>query len=1057
MDASKASLNLAPATTTPQSGPLTSPAMSSTVVKEAAGPSSGVADCTPEFSILNDIATRVDIKEKAIRFALDQLKPIRLMLSKFDPHDIREIADWPEASASLEKSALKREWFVGLTGDTGAGKSTATNAVLGFDISPTNSSDACTAAPCVYSYNYSKDPKEVFCATITFKSTESVRNDLDLLQEELSDIAHNIKEQNYHPDAETVSRQNQSRKQLKIVQNWSGLTENDIEHLPSSKIISLVKKTVPCLNMPSSCDSHTEKVYDSDFKRFRKNLKPYIDSSGRSRGAKQHWALVQQVEILLKSDVLRHGIKIVDLPGVADSLESRAAVARDFLERLDKLLVVVHAVRAADNKTGSDAMLMPATLSMDMGLEGKFEPDSLAVIVTKIDDINTRNAENDFPDDNDVLKSCNTWQTEKDQLVALEEDIVVLRDSMDEREMASPQQDDEQASTTDDSDSPKKRGRTSIAILKTGNDDFSRLASMKRERDIKKENIHNLASELKRCCIQARNRRVKEAVGQNLADIKAQVNPTAPSEVGEFESSVLPISATAFIDINGGDSVFGFAHADATGVPALKDWLTRAHLPKRDIEANDDILNARALFDALDSWTLKESVPHLRISTEEEEEIKDLLGKKIDDLTQLLKNFQKTLSARLGRLNPLRATTIACPTRIRHGDEAPTIRALEGSKRAQEKWVIKRPSAHVSHAEKYQKLSHMTYKACVRRNGREWTTSTKPRITYNWMAAVQLNFWRAHGRYWHDTFFQRLPTVTKLAKSNITDKFNDFIANLLAEEKFPEEFRTGMFKCQQAVINQHFEQAIHPMLAEARNLIESELMAHKKQRITELQQLITGPQGKPGKCAKDLKHALTKVLRDACEPASKATSKTQSKELRKAKEATSVALDKWRQYWQPIDEALPKQERSNVFDDTEDEEGDEDESSDKGSIAGKPQAKAIPKARAAPKATAAPKAKDPSKTKTAPKTKRAPRPQPKNSTAKAQRKSAPKIKLEKDCNLDGSNVTADNTPPTNNLVTITQQIGAMMAEVVKGTEASPEKTQGEEKNQGEKTQGPSNQ
>ncbi|PNH26594.1 hypothetical protein BJF96_g10088 [Verticillium dahliae] len=507
-----------------------------------------------DVKILSDISKRVQVKEDAIHFALDILKRQRLMLGKLAPTDISDIADWPGRS--------------GLTGDTGAGKSTATNAMLGYDISPTNSSDACTAAPCIYAYNHSDDPEKVFRAIITFKSTESIAHDLELLQEELSDIAHSTREQGGLVQAETVSRLNQAQKQVKSVQNWSGLTENEIKcDAPSKIILEAKKKTVPFLDTKNSTKNHTLQINDSNLKRFRKTLKPYIDSSGRSRGILQHWPLVQQVEIQLKSDILRHGIKLVDLPGVADSLESRAAVAKDFFERLDKLIVVVHAVRAADNKAGSDAMLMPATLSMDMGLDGRFEPDSLAVIVTKVDDINPKNAENDFPDDETIMTAVSTLEAENEELANLEELISRQREKIDDH--------DEEESETEVRSPLKKRPhpRTTTQAAEE-----SRLAGMRNERDVRKRGVERLTSQLKRLCIQARNLKVKQAVGQNLGDIKAQVNPTAIPVVGEFESSVLPISASAFLDMNAGDSVIGFADANDTGIPALRDWLTLSSL-----------------------------------------------------------------------------------------------------------------------------------------------------------------------------------------------------------------------------------------------------------------------------------------------------------------------------------------------------------------------------------------------------------------------------------------------------------------------------------------------
>ncbi|KAF3354146.1 hypothetical protein VdG1_07832 [Verticillium dahliae VDG1] len=1039
-----------------------------------------------DVKILSDISKRVQVKEDAIHFALDILKRQRLMLGKLAPTDISDIADWPGRSVKLERSALKREWLVGLTGDTGAGKSTATNAMLGYDISPTNSSDACTAAPCIYAYNHSDDPEKVFRAIITFKSTESIAHDLELLQEELSDIAHSTREQGGLVQAETVSRLNQAQKQVKSVQNWSGLAENEIKcDAPSKIILEAKKKTVPFLDTKNSTKNHTLQINDSNLKRFRKTLKPYIDSSGRSRGIIQHWPLVQQVEIQLKSDILRHGIKLVDLPGVADSLESRAAVAKDFFERLDKLIVVVHAVRAADNKAGSDAMLMPATLSMDMGLDGRFEPDSLAVIVTKVDDINPKNAENDFPDDETIMTAVSTLEAENEELANLEELISRQRENIDDH--------DEEESETEVRSPLKKRPhpRTTTQAAEE-----SRLAGMRNERDVRKRGVERLTSQLKRLCIQARNLKVKQAVGQNLGDIKAQVNPTAIPVVGEFESSVLPISASAFLDMNAGDSVIGFADANDTGIPALRDWLTRAYLPKRDMRADDDILDARALLDALDSWSLNESAARLRISAEEGKEIKRLLDQKMNHLLQALKTPLACFARSLSNLKPLRNTTIACAARSEKGDEVPTQRACESALHAQEQWENKRPSVHVSHPERNEKVSYMTYKACVRRGGREWTTSTKPRMTYNWMSSVSLNFWRAHARFWQEAFFQRLPKITNDAESRNTRIFNQFITDLVTDDEIPAVFRdllrrrvpslhtqrdvflqevrstgndfrndalrlkprvsdiftkhmapvfakafsitgVGAFVEQRRVVKKQFESKLPAMLQEARNFIEEELVSSKTERVNKLRGFIHTPNSKPGTRLVKLDEIFKNLLRDARAPASKIAGRSQGTQLEDvtaAKETTRAVLGEWHEYWQPIERALPKRPTTMTSDDSENEEEEEELKAPekKKTAGGKEKPKAGPKAdQAPPKPKAAPKPRGSSKTNV-----KALAP-PKIVKATAQPRTMSVVKTEEDDEMHTGGTMADEAPPAGGSPASRQQIGAMMAAVTAATESLP--------------------
>ncbi|KAM0518265.1 hypothetical protein ACHAPS_007789 [Verticillium nonalfalfae] len=864
------------------------------------------ADCSSsptDVQILSDISKRVQVKENAIHFALDILKRQRLMLGKLASTDISDIADWPERS--------------GLTGDTGAGKSTATNAMLGYDISPTNSSDACTAAPCIYSYNHSDDPEKVFHAIITFKSTESIAHDLELLQEELSDIAHSTREQGGLVQAETVSRLNQAQKQVKSVQNWSGLTENEIKcDAPSKIILEAKKKTVPFLDTKNRTKKHKLQINDSNLKRFRKTLKPYIDSSGRSRGIVQHWPLVQQVEIQLKSDVLRHGIKLVDLPGVADSLESRAAVAKDFFERLDKLIVVVHAVRAADNKAGSDAMLMPATLSMDMGLDGRFEPDSLAVIVTKVDDINPKNAENDFPDDEIIMAAVSTLEAENEELANLEELISRQREIIDDH--------DEEESETEVRSPLKKRPHPTTTTLAA---EESRLAGMRHKRDVKKRGVESLTSQLKRSCIHARNLKVKQAVGQNLSDIKAQVNPTAVPVVGEFESSVLPISASAFLDIEAGDSVIGFSDANDTGIPALRDWLTQAFFQRLPKIINDaESRNTRIFNQYITDLVTDEEIPAV---------FRDLLRRRV-------------------------------------------------------------PSLHTQRDVFLQE---------ARSTGNDFRND-----------ALRL-------------------------KPRVSDIFTNYMAPVFA--KAFSITGVGAFAEQRKVVKEQFKRKLPEMLQDARNFIEEELVSSKTERVNKLRGSIFTPNSKPGTRLNELDKIFKNLLRDARAPASKIAGRsqgTQSEAVTAAKETIRAALDEWHEYWQPIEQALPKRPTSTISDDSENEEEEEElKTPDKKKIAGgKAKPKAKPKAnRAPPKPKATPRPRGSSKTNVKA------LPQSKIVKAKAQPRSMSVVKTEEDDEMHtGGTMAADDAPHTGGPPASRQQIGAMMAAVTAETESLPGDRQG---------------
>ncbi|KAG7111982.1 Eukaryotic translation initiation factor 4E type 2 like protein [Verticillium longisporum] len=463
---------------------------------------------------------------------------------------------------------------------------------------------------------------------------------------------------------------------------------------------------------------------------------------------------------------------------------------------------------------------------------------------------------------------------------------------------------------------------------------------------------------------------------------------------------VLKIRASAFLDINAGDSVIGFADANDTGIPALRDWLT------------------------------------------------------------------------------------PCAARSDKGDEVPTQRACESALHAQEQWENKRPSVHVSHPERNEKVSYMTYKACVRRGGHEWTTSAKPRMTYNWMSSV----------FWQEAFFQRLPKIINDAESRNTRIFNDFITDLVTDDEIPagfcdllrrrvpslqtqrdvflqevrsigNDFRNdalrlkphvsdiftkhmapvfakafsitgvGAFVEQKKVVKEQFESKLPEMLQEARNFIEEELVSSKTQRVNKLRGSISTHNGKPGIRLIELDKIFKNLLRDARAPASKIAGRsqgTQSEAVTAAKETIRAALGEWHGYWQPIEQALPKRPTTMVSDDSENEEEEEELEAPgkKKTAGGKAKPKAKPKAnKAPPKPKAAPRPRASSKANVDA------LPQPKIVKAKAQPRSMSVVKMEEDDEMHTGGTMADDAPHTGGSPANRQQIGAMMAAVTAETES----------------------
>lgn len=100
------------------------------------------------------------------------------------------------------------------------------------------------------------------------------------------------------------------------------------------------------------CLGSLREIEDKDSLLFYRKLQNYVDSKEKS-GTKstekaekkkkqqpwqmEHWPLIRCVRLYVKAEVLSTGAVIVDLPGVHDSNQARAAVAQGYLKQCSGL------------------------------------------------------------------------------------------------------------------------------------------------------------------------------------------------------------------------------------------------------------------------------------------------------------------------------------------------------------------------------------------------------------------------------------------------------------------------------------------------------------------------------------------------------------------------------------------------------------------------------------------------------------------------------------------------------------------------------------------------
>ncbi|GKT66825.1 tat pathway signal sequence [Colletotrichum tofieldiae] len=680
---------------------------------------------TAPTSVLASIGDRVEAKEQARILGLSQLALIKATLENDQVGRSQEgLADWTASLNMLNNASKSREILVGVIGETGLGKSSLINALLECEIVPTSNSEACTAAVCIFGWNFDITDGKPFKANITFKSYETVEAELDALKLELADLEETSSAQEEHPDPEYDDRCAQATRQVRNVASWSRLTQDLIRNSSPAEIIQ--RSPVFSSIFRRGRGDRTEKIIKpikaASRQSFVDLLKPYVSSSKSELPGAKYWPLVEQVEIFIRCGLLRHGLKLVDLPGVMDALESRAQIARNYLCRLEKRIVVTPATRAADNRAAAELILSERE-TMILEMEDMLKPDSLCVAVTKIDDIDCGSAEHEFPTD-DIRRICRELkdreQSEDDE--SGEEDGLGGNDDVYHTGEKRPRAD--KAMT--------RRVRQRVESGKPGEDDFFSVID-----------TEDLKSLLKHLCIQERNAELKQKVMDNLLATRSKNRKCRAT--ADTLPTVFPVSSKAFQSFKRStktSNIEGFPDRDSTGIPYLKTWLYQVSLDYREEWVDSDIHHMQVLFDAVDGWNQVDQLLSLKLTDDEKEKVADGVTRLSSGLKKIINdkvrnNIQKNLAA----MKPLRNTTLKrthLARKTSKGDpELDLAVSLLG--KAVKGWENKNPRANVAAVSRHEKTYWSTYRACARRNGGPFNRPARKgqaKSTIHWMDDV---------------------------------------------------------------------------------------------------------------------------------------------------------------------------------------------------------------------------------------------------------------------------------------------------------------------------------
>jgi energy-coupling factor transporter ATP-binding protein EcfA2 len=240
---------------------------------------------------------------------------------------------WEEWEGRLrhifELSKQSPEVAVSLVGDTGVGKSTLLNALIGARVLPVSNMRACTAAITEVGYY-----PGMYRAQIEFVSRESWQREIDLLLGDWQDVNASAGEDaNGDPWAD-MSRAVRDRL-------WAVYKPADDADPKDFNPLDLVEPP----EITTALDVGMAELQATDLNTFRKEVAQYLESRHR------FWPIVKRVSVQGPFQALRDGAKVIDLPGINDPNEAREEVTRLHLKTCRFVWMVFNIKRALTKAT----------------------------------------------------------------------------------------------------------------------------------------------------------------------------------------------------------------------------------------------------------------------------------------------------------------------------------------------------------------------------------------------------------------------------------------------------------------------------------------------------------------------------------------------------------------------------------------------------------------------------------------------------------------------------------------------------------------------------------
>ncbi|PQE26708.1 tat pathway signal sequence protein [Rutstroemia sp. NJR-2017a BVV2] len=306
--------------------------------------------------------------------------------------------------------------LVGLLGYTGIGKSSLINSLLDEEmIVPANAMRASTTVVTEISWNESDDPDAAHRTEIEFINESEWKAEVEIL---VQDIANKSTGENITVRSGTDA----SIAFAKISAVYPEVCPSALHTTTADDFLrqhdySPVLGSTICLQNQNSND-------------FSHHMKTYIDSSNKNSATRRsfttmaYWSLVRCVRIYTKTEVLRHGLVLVDLPGLGDSNAARVqVVVQNYKKRLTYTWIIADIIRAVDDQVAKH--LMGQSYKRQLLMDSKYDSSFLTFFRTKTDVINTGKVMRSLNLIQDVLQSHLSREMElQDELCRIQAEIL---------------------------------------------------------------------------------------------------------------------------------------------------------------------------------------------------------------------------------------------------------------------------------------------------------------------------------------------------------------------------------------------------------------------------------------------------------------------------------------------------------------------------------------------------------------------------------------------------------------------------------------------------------